>query len=382
MIELPTNLAELLTIDLSTGAVTSREGKRVEFKQAFEPADFSDYTKVLASFANATGGIIVFGISDTPRKIVGSPQMADEADWANRIREDFDPELPFSIRQYLVEGSSVYAIGVAPSLHKPVICKKGRSKLVTDKKGVKKDVAVIQEGAIYYRYAGQSRTINFPELHHMLADREARYLRKMMETLQVIQKVGLENAGVIDMSAPTSPIFMSKETAKGLSFIEKGNIVQEAGAPAYVIMGNVDLRHVVHAPIDEADKNLPSEVAKMLMPLIREMYGRVTGISPSQVTMLLRHLGIDDDNQHCVHERKFRRKYITRAGIGAITDFIRSSPEDALKTFASRAANANFAIRQLSAMPGASKAAPIRVGADIEAAIAASNLDEKTADGT
>jgi hypothetical protein len=267
MIELPANLAELVTIDASTGAVSSRESKRIEFKQAFDPADFSDYTKVLASFANAAGGVIVFGISDAPRTIVGSAQMADEADWANRVREDFDPELPFSIRQYLVDGCSVYAVGVAPSLHKPVICRKGRSKLVTDKKGAKKDVAVIQEGAIYFRYAGQSRTINFSELHHMLADREARYLRKMTETLQIIQKVGLENAGVIDMSAPTSPIFMSKETAKGLSFIEKGNIVQEAGAPAYVIMGNVDLRHVVHAPIDEADKNLPSEVAKMLIPL-------------------------------------------------------------------------------------------------------------------
>ena len=382
MIDLPANFTELVTIDPSTGAVSSREGKRLEFKQAFDPPDFSDYTKVLASFANAAGGVIVFGVSDTPRKIVGSAHMADEADWANRIREDFDPELPFGIRQYLVGGCPVYAVGVAPSLHKPVICKKGRSKLVTDKKGVKKDIAVIQEGAIYFRYAGQSRTINYSELHQMLADREAQYLRKMMETLQVIQKVGLENAGVIDMSAPTSPIFMSKETAKGLSFIEKGNIVQEAGSPAYVITGSVDLRHVVHAPIDEADKNLPSEVAKVLLPLIREMYGRLTGISPSQVTMLLRHLGIDNDNHHCVHERKFRRKYITRAGISALVNFIRSSPEDALKTFASRAANAKFAIRQTPAMPGASKPEPISVSAVMEAAIAASSLDEKATDRT
>jgi hypothetical protein len=327
------------------------------------------------------GGVIVFGISDTPRKIVGSAHMADEADWANRIREDFDPELPFTIRQYLVGRCSVYAVGVAPSLHKPVICKKGRSKLVTDKKGVKKDVAVIQEGAIYYRYAGQSRTINFPELHHMLADREAQYLRKMMETLQVIQKVGLENAGVIDMSAPTSPIFMSRETAKGLSFIEKGNIVQESGAPAYVITGNVDLRHVVHAPIDEADKNLPSEVAKMLIPLIRETYGRVTGISPSQVTMLLRHLGIDNNNEYCVHEPKFRRKYVTREGINAVTNFIRSSPKEALKTFASRAANAKFELRQAPAV-SSSKSEPIRISVAMEAALAASNLSDKAQERT
>lgn len=343
MLELPNDLTELMSFD-GDGTVTSREGKRLEFKEAFIAADLSDYTKVLASFANANGGVIIFGVSNRPRAVVGANEMADEADWANRIRDDFEPELPFAVKHYKVGGHTLYAVGIDASLHKPVICKRTRSKKVEDKKGPK-DVSVIQEGAIYYRYAGQTRTIGFAELHHMLAERESQYLRKVMETLQVIQKVGLENAGIVDMSVPKSRIFMSRETAKGLAFIERGQLVTEAGAPAYVVMGNIDLQQVVHAPLEEEDKNIPTEAARMLSPVVKQVYG-IPRIHPPQVTALLRHLKIDGDNHHCVVERKMGRKYVTRAGLKAVEDFIRRSPDEAIEAFGSRAVRAQYKQRK------------------------------------
>jgi len=351
MLSLPNQLTDLIQFDAGSGAVSSRESKRLELKEDFNPADLSEYTKVLASFANASGGVIVFGVSNHPRMIVGATRMADEADWVNRLRDDFEPEIPIAIREYQLGALTLYAVGVEPSPNKPVICKKSRSKQITDKKGVKKDVPVIHEGAIYHRYTGQTRTISFTDLQTMLADRDAQYLRKMMETLQVIQKVGLENAGIVDMSAQKSRIYMSKETAKGLTLIDKGQLVQEQGSPAYVVMGNVDLEQVVHAPLDEADKNLPSEVAKMLLPLVKRTYSGLTGISPSQVTQLLKHQGIDGDNYHCVLERKFRRKFVTRAGIDAITNFIQKEPTEALRAFGSRLANAKFALQNAVVPP-------------------------------
>lgn len=209
----------------------------------------------------------------------------------------------------------------------------------------------IHEGAIYYRYTGQTRTISFTDLQTMLTDREDQYLRKMMETLQVIQKVGLDNVGVVDLSAQKSRIYMSKETARGLTLIDKGQIVQERGSPAYVVMGNVDLEQVVRAPLDEADKNLPSEAAKILLPLVQKIYGDLTGISPSQVTQLLKYLGIDGDSHHCVFERKFRRKFVTRAGIDAIANFIRKQPTEALRAFGSRLANSKFDLKNAVTSP-------------------------------
>ncbi|MGJ4973057.1 MULTISPECIES: ATP-binding protein [unclassified Bradyrhizobium] len=350
MLALPADFTELVQFDADTGAVTSREGKRLEFKEGFISADLSDYTKVLASFANALGGVIIFGVSNKPRNIIGAQDMTDEANWANRLRDDFDPELPFTIREYTVGKATLYAVGVNPCLHKPVICKRTRSKVAEDKKAGKKDVGVIQEGAIYYRYAGQTRTIGFAELHNMLVERETQYLRKMMETLQVIQKVGLENAGIVDMSAPHSRIFMSKETAKGLAFIDKGQIVQEAGAPAYVVMGNVDLQQVVHAPLEDEDKNIPTEAARMLSAVVRDVYG-IPRIHPPQVTLLLRHLKIDGDNVHCVVEKKMGRKYITRAGLKAVEDFIRKNPGEAIQVFGSRASKNAYLLGKLKSMP-------------------------------
>lgn len=345
MLTLPADLTELIQFDAGSGAVLSREGKRLEFKEGFIAADLSDYTKVLASFTNASGGVILFGVSNKPRLIVGAKDMTDEANWANRIRDDFEPELPFAIREYVIGDCTLYAVGVDPCLHKPVICKRTRSKVVEDKKAGKKDVGVIQEGAIYYRYAGQTRTIGFAELHTMLVERETQYLRKMMETLQVIQKVGLENAGIVDMSIPKSRIFMSKETAKGLSFIDKGQIVQEAGAPAYVVMGNVDLQRVVHAPLEEEDKNLPTEVARTLSAVVRDVYG-FRRIHAFQVTQILRHLKIEGDNHHCIVEKKMGRKYITRAGIAAVESFIRNHPDEAIEAFGSKAVRATYAAKK------------------------------------
>ena len=90
----------------------------------------------------------------------------------------------------------------------------------------------------------------------------------------------------------------------------------------------------------EADKNLPSEAAKLLLPVVPETSGGLTGISPSQVTQLLKHLGIDSDGHHCVLENKFRRKFVTRAGIDAIANFIRQEPTEALRAFPAHASSA------------------------------------------
>lgn len=349
MLALPADFAELVTFDAGTGAVVSREGKRLEFKQDYAAADFSDYTKALAAFANASGGVIVFGVSNKPRMIVGAKDMTDEADWANRLRDEFDPEIPFHIREYKMGGAKLYAVGVDASPHKPVICRKTRTKAV-EKKGEKKDVTILQEGTIYYRYAGQTRPINFPELHTMLTERDEANSRKFMQTLQLVQKIGLDNAGVIDVTDPKPSILMSPETAKGLNFIRKAELVEEKGAPAYMVVGQVDLQHVVRAPLDEADKNLPTEAAKMLSPVIKEVYG-IPRISAQQVTLLLRHMKIDGDNTHCIYEKKMGRKYVTRAGLKAVESYVRKNPNEALQAFGSKAAKSTFMVNKVKDIP-------------------------------
>jgi hypothetical protein len=192
------------------------------------------------------------------------------------------------------------------------------------------------------------RTIGYADFQHMLAEREAAYHRKIMETLEIVQKVGIANAGVMDMSAPRSSVYMSKETAKGLSLIDRANLVEEKGAPAYVVVGNIDIKQAIHAPLDEADKNIPTEAAKLLPPVVAEVYSAdVRAIYAPQVTALLKHPGIHDDEKHCIYEKKFGRKFITRSGLFALESFIREHPGDALKMFGSKAAKQLFAMSNL-----------------------------------
>jgi len=342
MFALPQSLDELIQFDSASLAVTSRESKHREYKQDLVVADLSEYTKTLAAFANAGGGYILFGISNKPRQIVGATHDIDEAQWVDRLKQDFDPEIPISTAHYTVRGLNVLAVGCDQAVNRPVVCKRSRSKAVPGKGSKQGQIEVIREGSIYYRYAGQSRTIGYSELVQLIAEREERRLKAFMDTINVIQKVGVDNTGILKMSEESSSIFMTPETARGLALIDKGRLVEKRGTPAYVVVGNVDVANVVHTQLPEADKNLPSEAAADLRPTVRKVFGPETPFSPGQVTMVLRHLGLDDDNIHSVHERKLRRKFVTRAGIQAIKSFIEEKPLEAITCFGSKASIARF----------------------------------------
>jgi Putative DNA-binding domain len=338
VLKLPENLSDLLAFDPETLVVTGREGKRREFKLDYFQKDISDYTKTLAAFANADGGFIIFGVRDRPREIVGVKEVIDEAKWADRLREDFAPEVVFATRTYEIAGKILLAIGTDSSPHRPIIARTNRSKKLADKDGKPVVTEAIRDGTIYYRYGGQTRPIGYSELSEMLADRERNRIKSMMESLKVVEKIGIQNVGIVDMKQGTaSHLYLSKETARGLSFIDRGRFVEEEGAPAYVVLGNVDLNQVIHRPLEEEDKNLTTEAAKQIKPILKKIYGFDIPFSPQQVSQVLRHLGVLDDNTHSIWEKKLRRRYITRAGIKAAVAFITAKPLEAVRAFGSKA---------------------------------------------
>ena len=79
------------------------------------------------------------------------------------------------------------------------------------------------------------------------------------------------------------------------------------------------------------------EAAKHLKPILEKIYGFPMPFSPQQVSQVLRHLGVLDDNVHSIWEKKLRRRYITRAGIQAIENFVKATPLEALRSFGSKA---------------------------------------------
>lgn len=276
---LPENLSELFEYDAATLRVSSREGKHREFKRQPAAGDMLRYGKTLAAFSNTDGGVIVFGVTDAPRTIVGvDDAFPDEANWANSLRNAFAPEIDFEVREYVVGDKTVVAVGVDRGRDLPVVCLRD-SNVNRMVNGRTKTEALLQQGAIYYRQAGQTRPIYHLELRSMLERRDADRLAAFMQNLRIISEVGPDKIGILDMSkgvteGNTTRLYLSRETARHLNFIERGRFVEskEEGDPAYMVVGSVQLNQAVAGPLDPDDQNLPNETADRLRPVVEDVF--------------------------------------------------------------------------------------------------------------
>jgi hypothetical protein len=348
MVLLPPRIEDLIDFGAATLRVTSREGKHREFKQQFNTADFSRYTKALAAFCNTDGGVLIFGVAEKPNRIEGVDlaTIPDEASWTDRLRKDFDPEIPFETREYQIGEKSLFALAVEPHVGRPVICKRDVTAKV-EKRGKSTDETVIQQGGIYYRQSGQTRPIAFTELQTLLQERDERRLQAFLENVQIMQKIGPERVGIVDASKTAAPgettkLYVSREVAKSLNFIDKGRFVEteEDGSPAFVVAGTVQLNEVIVGPLDDADKNLPNEAAEQIKPVVEELFGAGSPFTGHHLAKLARHLGIRDgeetDQRYCVHDKKLKRTFYLRAGIQHAIEKLREQPEECLRSFASK----------------------------------------------
>lgn len=51
--------------------IINREGSTIEFKESYNHAGMAQYFKTMAAFANNSGGYIIFGVGDKPRRLIG-----------------------------------------------------------------------------------------------------------------------------------------------------------------------------------------------------------------------------------------------------------------------------------------------------------------------
>lgn len=351
---LPENLSELFEYDAATLRVSSREGKHREFKRQPAAGDMLRYGKTLAAFSNTDGGVIVFGVTDAPRTIVGvDDAFPDEANWANSLRNAFAPEIDFEVREYVVGDKTVVAVGVDRGRDLPVVCLRD-SNVNRMVNGRTKTEALLQQGAIYYRQAGQTRPIYHLELRSMLERRDADRLAAFMQNLRIISEVGPDKIGILDMSkgvteGNTTRLYLSRETARHLNFIERGRFVEskEEGDPAYMVVGSVQLNQAVAGPLDPDDQNLPNETADRLRPVVEDVFWAGLPFNGQHLAKLAAWAGLRGDGaadpRYCIVDEKVRRVYYTRAGIERLEQELRGSPAEALASFASRSNIEQFA---------------------------------------
>lgn len=166
------------------------ETSRIEFKESFHGQSFPDYCRSLIGYSNHAGGYIVFGVTNE-REVVGLASQnfkTFDQKWLSEIIKDVvSPSVrwtSFSMTLLEVEVGVLYA---AEADLKPLVTLKNRDKLKGD--------------TVYFRYEGETAPIRAGDLHAIIREREQLAIQEAISKLQQISGIGIENAGVVDLSA-------------------------------------------------------------------------------------------------------------------------------------------------------------------------------------
>src|SRR5678809_654324 len=104
------------TLNPETLRLSSRESSTLEFKEGFNWAGKDKYAKAMAAFSNHLGGCLVFGVANSPRRLVGLSGTAfdtiDEAAITGYLNSLFSPAIQYEKFSSSVQGRNVGVIVV------------------------------------------------------------------------------------------------------------------------------------------------------------------------------------------------------------------------------------------------------------------------------
>ncbi len=213
----------------------SRESGWLEFKEAFNFQSLGKYIRSAGAFANAKGGYIVYGVANSPHKLIGlKDNRFDELDpekVSTYLNEHFDPEVEWDRHIHEIDGKEYGILHFRESRNKPVICRKG-----TD------DGKSLKEGEIYYRYKGRTQTIRYAELKELIEERRRNEQLLWFKHLKEIARVGIQEAGIFDLrsgkvTGPGGHFLIDESLLSQVSFIREGEFSEIRGKPTLKIIG-------------------------------------------------------------------------------------------------------------------------------------------------
>ena len=222
------------------GRLKHREKKDLEFKANYNFGSIKNgkFSKSMAAFANADGGVIIFVIKDKPRESIGMSNDNFENIEIEKVtqflNEHFAPEIIWNMYDFEVDGKKYGVFIIEESKNKPIMCIKN----VGDRELI--------EGDIYYRYSARSEKIKYPELKELLENAKEFERKKWMEHIQNIARIGPQNIALIDVYRGNIPnsqnkqILIDKDLLKDIKFIQEGKFVEKEGAPVLKLMGTIE----------------------------------------------------------------------------------------------------------------------------------------------
>ena len=220
------------------GYLKKRESFDLEYKENFHRGDeLLKYIKTLVGMANNKGGQIVFGVKDSPHVPVGMTNdkfnEIDPKEIDNQIRLNFSQEISWSSNTFNRDNKIFGVLEVKESDIKPVICKRGKN-------------GILREAAIYYRYRGESKEIEFSELYKMLEHEKEKERLLWINHIQKIAMIGPQNVELMDiykgqLTIDEHKILIDENLLKKIKFIREGHFtdLKDEGSPTLRLIGDV-----------------------------------------------------------------------------------------------------------------------------------------------
>lgn len=221
------------------GYMRKHESSDLEYKENFHRGDDTlKYIKTLVGMANNKGGQIVFGVKNSPHVPLGMTNTKftelDPKDFDNQIRQFFSPTIEWTMTTETYDGKTFGIITVKEAETKPVICSRSKT-------------GVLREGAIYFRYRGETKEIGFTELHKLIEAEKEKERILWISHIQKMAMIGPANVEMLDvykgeLSVKDRKVLIDKNLISKIKFVREGHFVEtdEEGTPALKLVGDVE----------------------------------------------------------------------------------------------------------------------------------------------
>jgi len=226
----------LRLVDGDPPTVASRESHRLEFCETYSWNACMNKLRTFAALANKEGGYLVFGVKDSPRRLlgVGNFDSLEVEKLTAALNEHFSPEIEWDSYEYGIAGVSLGLIYVREARTKPVMCRKSNDK------------SECKEGEIYYRYRGRTERIKYSELRGIIEDLKATERQLWGKAIGRIGRIGVRNAAVLDsvtgeVTGASGSFLIDESLLPKIAFIRERHFTETQGTPTLKVIGEAQV---------------------------------------------------------------------------------------------------------------------------------------------
>lgn len=234
----------------------------------------AQYFKAMAAFANNTGGYILFGVGDKPRRLLGLKDKSlgqfeelKVEEFTKALLDNFSPEIKWEHCTFEFRDMSFGVIYVYPLVRKPCICKKHY-----DAQNTKYS---LKEGDIYYRYGGRSERIRYGELSAIIDESRKNEERQWLNFAKKAVRIGVSNAALLDLNTGNltgsgGSVVLDAELLQKVSFVQEGKFVETDGKPTLRLIGDITEISTGKVVVTESTKKVvraiePSDIVRTFL---------------------------------------------------------------------------------------------------------------------